>query len=148
MREPGDRDRRKGNERAVMSSEIRQKEILEIARATGRALVDELAVRFDVTQQTIRRDLNEICDRGLLRRVHGGAILESGVANLGYEARRGMAADEKNQIGRLCAKAIPDHASMFINIGTTTEAVARALINHRDILVPTISAICCEISGV
>ncbi len=120
-----------------MAFQIRHKEILEIARTTGRVLVDELALQFDVTHQTIRRDLTDLCDQGLLKRVHGGAILESGVANLGYEARRGIAADEKDQIGRLCAQAIPDNASLFINIGTTTEAVARALVNHRNILVIT-----------
>lgn len=116
---------------------IRQKEIMDIARETGRVLVDELSARFEVTPQTIRRDLTELCDRGLLMRVHGGAMLESGVSNLGYEARRGIAAEEKDQIGRLCAQSIPDGASLFINIGTTTEAVARALLNHRDILVIT-----------
>jgi DeoR family glycerol-3-phosphate regulon repressor len=116
---------------------IRHKEIMEIARETGRVLVDELAEQFGVTPQTIRRDLAELCDRGLLARVHGGAMLKSGFANLGYEARQGMLAEEKERIGRLCAEAIPDNASLFINIGTTTEAVARALLNHRNILVIT-----------
>jgi DeoR family glycerol-3-phosphate regulon repressor len=116
---------------------IRHKEIMEIARQAGRVVVDELAEQFDVTPQTIRRDLTELCDRGLLSRVHGGAMLKSGFANLGYEARRGMLAEEKERIGRLCAAAIPDNASLFINIGTTTEAVARALLNHRNILVIT-----------
>jgi DeoR family glycerol-3-phosphate regulon repressor len=116
---------------------IRHKEIMDIARESGRVLVEDLAGHFEVTPQTIRRDLTELCDQGLLARVHGGAILKSGFANLGYEARRGMLADEKDRIGRLCATAIPDNASLFINIGTTTEAVARALLNHRDILVIT-----------
>lgn len=116
---------------------IRHKEIMEIARQAGRVLVEELAEQFDVTPQTIRRDLTELCDRGLLTRVHGGAMLKSGFANLGYKARQGMLAEEKERIGRLCAEAIPDNASMFINIGTTTEAVARALLNHRNMLVIT-----------
>jgi DeoR family glycerol-3-phosphate regulon repressor len=121
----------------TMALLIRHKEIMEIARQSGRVLVDELADRFDVTPQTIRRDLTELSDQGLLTRVHGGAMLQSGVANLGYDARRGIAAVEKEGIGRICAEAIPDNASLFINIGTTTEAVARALLNHRDILVIT-----------
>ena len=110
---------------------------MDVARAKGRVQVEELAAQFGVTPQTIRRDLSELCDRGMLTRVHGGAMLRSGFANLGYEARRGMLAEEKEKIGRLCADAIPDNASLFINIGTTTEAVARALLNHRDILVIT-----------
>ncbi|HSF96005.1 MAG TPA: DeoR/GlpR family DNA-binding transcription regulator [Thermohalobaculum sp.] len=120
-----------------MALQIRQKEILEIAHRTGRVLVEDLAEQFGVTPQTIRRDLTDMCDRRLLTRVHGGAMLESGTANLGYEARRGIAADEKDRIGRICAAAIPDGSSLFINIGTTTEAVARALLSHRDLLVIT-----------
>lgn len=120
-----------------MALQIRHKEIMEIARETGRVVVEEMAAQFSVTPQTIRRDLAELCDRGLLTRVHGGAMLKSGVANLGYEARRDMLAEEKERIGRLCAAEIPDNASLFINIGTTTEAVARALLNHRNILVIT-----------
>ena len=120
-----------------MTLSFRHREILEIARESGRVAVEELAQRFEVTPQTIRRDLNDLCGLRLLARVHGGAVLDSGVANLGYEARRGILAEEKDAIGRLCAEKIPDDASLFINIGTTTEAVARALINRRDLLVIT-----------
>lgn len=115
----------------------RQTDIMEIARESGRVLVEDLAERFEVTPQTIRRDLSDLCDKGLLTRVHGGAMLKSGAANLGYEARKALAADEKDRIGQLCAEAIPNNASLFINIGTTTEAVARALLDHRDILAIT-----------
>jgi DeoR family glycerol-3-phosphate regulon repressor len=120
-----------------MSLSFRQHEIVELARAHGRVAVEELAERFAVSPQTIRRDLTELCDAGTLQRVHGGAVLGSGVANLGYDARRGMASEEKEAIGRLCAAAIPDNASLFINIGTTTEAVARALLGHRDLMAIT-----------
>jgi DeoR family glycerol-3-phosphate regulon repressor len=115
----------------------RHRQILLAARQLGRVTVDSLADKFDVTPQTIRRDLNDLCDQGLLSRVHGGAVLESGVANVSYNERRSIAAAEKDQIGRLCAAEIPDNASLFINIGTTTEAVARALLRHRDLLVIT-----------
>ncbi|HEY9078475.1 DeoR/GlpR family DNA-binding transcription regulator [Magnetovibrio sp.] len=120
-----------------MSFSLRQQEILEIAREQSRVTVDELVARFDVTAQTIRKDLNELCDAKALSRVHGGAVLASGVANVGYEQRRAIATDEKHLIGELCAAAIPNNASLFINIGTTTEAVARALMHHRDLLVIT-----------
>jgi len=120
-----------------MSLSLRQQEILEIAREQSRVTVDELVSRFDVTPQTIRKDLNELCDAKALSRVHGGAVLSSGVANVGYEQRRDIATDEKRLIGELCAAEIPNNASLFINIGTTTEAVARALTHHRDLLVIT-----------
>lgn len=112
-------------------------DILTLARDQGRVVVDDLAVRFGVTPQTIRKDLNDLCDRRLLKRVHGGAVLASGVENLRYDARRVLAADEKTRIGRHAASLIPDDCSLFINIGTTTEEVARALRAHRDLLAIT-----------
>jgi DeoR family glycerol-3-phosphate regulon repressor len=115
----------------------RQSAILDIARQAGRVGVDELAARFDVTPQTIRKDLNDLCDKRMLTRIHGGAILSSGVENVGYDARRMIASEEKEAIGRLAAERIPDSASLFINIGTTTEAVARALLQHNGLMVIT-----------
>ena len=115
----------------------RQNTILDIARQAGRVTVEELSARFDVTPQTIRKDLNELCDKRLLTRIHGGAILSSGVENVGYEARRMIASEEKEAIARAAAERIPDSASLFINIGTTTEAVARALLQHKGLMVIT-----------
>ena len=115
----------------------RQNTILEIARQSGRVMVDELAQRFEVTPQTIRKDLNELCDQRLLTRIHGGAILSSGVENVGYDARRMIASEEKEAIAHAAAACIPDQASLFINIGTTTEAVARALLQHSGLMVIT-----------
>ena len=50
---------------------FRQQQIVEIARSAGRVIVDDLAVRFQVTPQTIRKDLNELCEQRLLSRIHG-----------------------------------------------------------------------------
>ncbi|MDE3237926.1 MAG: DeoR/GlpR transcriptional regulator [Paracoccaceae bacterium] len=120
-----------------MAQNFRQGEILRVAQAEGKVLVEDLANRFGVTLQTVRRDLTELCDAGQLTRVYGGAVLTSGVANIGYQERRGLHPEEKDRIGRLCAAAIPDGASLFLNIGTTTEAVARALLGHRSLMVVT-----------
>ena len=65
--------------------------------------VDELAKSFDVTAQTIRRDLNFLCDAGRLKRTHGGALFNDHEVNLGYQARRHIAADAKRRIGQLAA---------------------------------------------
>ena len=70
----------------------------------GRVSVDDLAARFGVTQQTIRRDLNELCEQRLLTRVHGGAMVASGVANLAYEARRLVSQPHKRLIGAAAAR--------------------------------------------
>ncbi len=113
----------------------RQSRIIDLARRRGRVGVDALADDFGVTPQTIRRDLNELCQRGVLSRVHGGAVLAHSVSNFGYQARRVLAADGKRWIGERAAALIPDDCSLFINIGTTTEQVARALQGHKDLLV-------------
>lgn len=115
----------------------RQAEILDIAKTEGRVLVEELAVRFSVTPQTIRKDLNDLCEGRALTRVHGGAIFPSGTENVKYEARRSIAAPEKQAIGRAAAELIPNNASLFINIGTTTEAVGEALLDHHELMVIT-----------
>lgn len=111
--------------------------ILDMARQFGRVTVDDLASHFDVTPQTIRKDLNELCERHLLSRVHGGAVLSTAIHNMGYDARRMLANEEKAAIGRAAAALIPNSASLFINIGTTTEAVARALIHHASLMAVT-----------
>ena len=77
----------------------RQNTIVSLARSIGRVTVEDLAARFDVTPQTIRRDLNELCDLRVLSRTHGGAVIASSVENLSYEARRFIAATEKREIG-------------------------------------------------
>ena len=96
-----------------------------------------LAGGFAVTPQTVRRDINDLCARDLLRRYHGGAGLPSSVENLAYQARQVLQGPEKKAIAELVARHIPDEASLFINIGTTTEAVARALLGHRRLKVIT-----------
>lgn len=120
-----------------MSQTFRHPEILEIARREGKVSVERLAEHFGVTLQTIRRDLSDLADLGRLQRVHGGAILPSGTTNIAYEERRSLNHDGKAAIARACAARIPEEASVFLNIGTTTEAVARELLNHRKLLVVT-----------
>lgn len=120
-----------------MAQNFREPDILEIARKEGKVSVDDLAARFGVTVQTIRRDLSDLADEGKLERVHGGAVLPSNVANIGYEDRRGLHDAAKDDIARRCAAAIPEEASLFLNIGTSTEAVARALLHHQNIMVVT-----------
>lgn len=111
--------------------------ILDLVRQYGRVGVEELSAQFGVSPQTIRKDLNELCDDGTLVRVHGGAIIGNGVSNVGYEARRLIAHKAKERIGLCAAGLIRDNSSLFINIGTTTEAVAAALKDRNDLLVIT-----------
>lgn len=120
-----------------MSQTFRQPEILDIARREGKVTVDGLAAHFNVTLQTIRRDLSELAEAGKLERVHGGAIQPSGTSNIEYEERRTLNEVAKASIARACVEYIPDGSSLFLNIGTSTEAVARQLLNHAGLLVVT-----------
>lgn len=120
-----------------MSQTLRHPEILRIARRDGRVTVEALSQSLGVSQQTIRRDLTDLAGMGQLERVHGGAVLPSGTANIAYAARRALNNAAKAAIAEACVEAIPDGASLFLNIGTTTEAVARALTRRRDLLVVT-----------
>lgn len=111
--------------------------ILTRASASGKVQATVLANQLCVAVQTIRRDLRVLCAAGLLERVHGGAVLPSGVRNIGYHDRRALNRDAKQKIAMRAARLIPDNASLFLNIGTTTEAVARALLGHKNLKVVT-----------
>jgi DeoR family glycerol-3-phosphate regulon repressor len=115
----------------------RQQALLDWVQRDGFVTVDDLATHFDVTPQTIRRDVNWLSDMNLLRRYHGGASLPTSSENVSYSARQRMFHDEKRRIAALVASHIPDQASLFINLGTTTEEVARALNRHRGLHVIT-----------
>ena len=120
-----------------MKTDDRHRHIRACAQADGKVLATDLAAKLGVAVQTIRRDLRQLCAAGALERVHGGAVLPSGVSNIGYGDRRASNREAKIRIARRAAQLIPDNASLFLNIGTTTEAVAHALHNHRNLMVVT-----------
>jgi DeoR family glycerol-3-phosphate regulon repressor len=115
----------------------RQEHILDLVRRQGFVSIDALSQQLAVTPQTIRRDINELCDDAQLQRYHGGAGLPSSVENLSYSTRQVLCLEEKMRIARAVARHIPDQASLFINIGTTTEEVAKALLDHSGLRVIT-----------
>ena len=120
-----------------MNTEERQNTLRSIASRDGKVLATDAAESLGVAVQTIRRDIRQLCAAGLLERVHGGAVPPSGVSNIGYGDRRALNRDVKHRIARKAAALIPDNASLFLNIGTTTEAVAHALHAHRNLMVVT-----------
>jgi DeoR family glycerol-3-phosphate regulon repressor len=120
-----------------MTEADRQEQILALVHQRGFVSIEAMAEHFSVTPQTIRRDVNRLCAKSLLRRYHGGAGLPSGIENAAYQARQVMQLAEKKRIAHAVAGEIPDGSSIFLTIGTTTEQVARALLNHRALKVIT-----------
>jgi len=122
---------------ATFSMNHRQKQIHESVQVRGFISIEDLARHFQVTPQTIRRDINKLSDYGLLQRHHGGAGLPTSVENYAYTTRKVMCLKEKVRIARLLARHIPDKASLFINIGTTTEEAAKVLLKKKGLRVIT-----------
>lgn len=118
-----------------MNVERRQDAILGLLRMHERVETDDLATKFDVSIQTIRSDLRELSEAGLVNRTRGGAQRVFSASNRDYSDRRKLNADRKEKIGELAASLIPDNCSLTLNIGTTTEQVARALGSHKDLVV-------------
>ncbi|MFO7560612.1 MAG: DeoR family transcriptional regulator [Desulfobacterales bacterium] len=115
----------------------RQEQVLHMVREQGFVTIEALAARFRVTPQTIRRDINTLSEDGLLHRYHGGAGISSSTENVSYSHRKIMCLQEKRKIARMLVDTIPDHSSLFINIGTTTEEIAKALCNHNGLRIIT-----------
>ena len=115
----------------------RQQAIVDLANRSGYVSIDAMARRFGVSTQTVRRDIQRLCERKLLLRQHGGASLAPGSDKLAYTNRKGRRVREKQAIARLLARQIPNRASLFIDIGTTMEAVAGALLSHEGLRIVT-----------
>ena len=110
----------------------RQAALLEAVREQGSASVEALAQRFQVTLQTVRRDVGLLASAGLLARFHGGVRLPgSTTENIGYPLRQRLNHEAKQRIAAAVAERVPDDCSLIINIGTTTEAIAEELLRRR-----------------
>ena len=120
-----------------MLAEDRARAIVELVRTDGFQAIDALALQFGVTPQTIRRDVNLLSDRGVLRRRHGGVELPPEGENLAYPARQVLNIDAKRRIAQLVAREVSDGASLFFGIGTTPEQCALALADHSGLRVMT-----------
>jgi DeoR family transcriptional regulator, glycerol-3-phosphate regulon repressor len=121
-----------------MNPNPRQTQLVALVSGLGSASVETLAEHFGVTLQTVRRDIKQLSNAGLLARFHGGARgLGSTTENIAYRQRQKLNEAAKQRIARAVAAAVPNHCSLIINIGTTTEAVARALLQHRGLRVIT-----------
>lgn len=117
-----------------MPSSDRQAQIAEIVRDQGEARVDDLADLFHVSSQTIRKDFNVMCAKGLLRRVHGGVELAHANAQH-YDLRRILNFVAKKKIGQATAKLIPNDVTLAVSVGTTPELAVSCLEHHQGLQV-------------
>lgn len=115
----------------------RREKIMALVLERGAISVGALAEMLDVSMQTIRRDIDELCESESLRRVHGRVELAEDALNTPFDERTGTNFAAKQAIGEAAAKLIPDGASIFISIGSTPLAVARALRGRKGLTVIT-----------
>ncbi|MGB0799630.1 MAG: DeoR/GlpR family DNA-binding transcription regulator [Planktomarina sp.] len=121
----------------MSKSSERRNSIIAQLQDTPNLSSQQLAQAMRVTVQTIRSDLRYLAQAGVLERTHGGAIAPSGVRHIEYTQRRNLNRSVKDKIARATARLIPNDSSIFLNIGTTTEAIAKALHHHQNLIVVT-----------
>jgi len=130
----------------------RREHILEKITNFRKVSVAEIASSLDVSDETVRRDLKDLEREGLLRRIHGGAISVAAVRDDPINERVQKAAREKGIIAQLACDFISDGTSIFLNIGSTVEALTRQLDRFSDLKVYTnslnVAQIAKEFSGV
>ena len=122
----------------AMALNPRQLSLLQAVREHGSVKTETLAEQLGIPLQTVRRDLQRLTEAAMLERFHGGVrVVDSSTRNTTYTERQRTQAQAKQDIARLVAQAIPNGASLFMNIGTTVEAVARELLQHKGLRVIT-----------
>jgi len=121
-----------------MALSRRQQRIIDKLHETNGVLSSaEITSLFNVSVQTIRKDLNELSELGLVRRVHGGISLPSNNHNLSFTNRTVLNLVAKRNIARKVVELLPENSSIFLGIGTSPQQVAQALLDHPGLTVVT-----------
>jgi DeoR family glycerol-3-phosphate regulon repressor len=116
----------------------REREIVEALRVSGgSSRIQTLAVRLGVSEETIRRNVKKLADDGLVRKVHGGVHLPDAEIETSFRQRMDRNPDFKRRIAARVATIVKNGDSLFLDIGSTTAYIARALRGHRDLFVVT-----------
>lgn len=108
-----------------------QAQIAEMVRQQDVLRVEDLAIQFQVTTQTIRRDLNRLCQQGIVRRVHGGVQRMNTPGNVAYSWRQTLNSEAKQAIAREVASHVPNGVSLAFSIGTTPKIVSKAILDQQ-----------------
>ncbi len=121
-----------------MLAEERRQEILNIVNAEGSVHVSELSKKMNVTEETIRRDLETLDQQQLLKRTHGGAVaLENNRLELSFNLRKDKNSKEKKEIARKAISLINPGDTIFMDASSTSLYLARKLINMDHITIIT-----------
>ncbi|WP_416046851.1 DeoR/GlpR family DNA-binding transcription regulator [Cupriavidus basilensis] len=115
----------------------RQRDILAWLHEDDRLSTEQLADRFNVSSQTIRRDINDLDEQGLVRRVHGGLSLPTNQHNRSFRQRSIVQIERKRRIAQAAVDLMQDDATIFLGYGTTVAEFARALPPDRPLRVVT-----------
>jgi DeoR family transcriptional regulator, glycerol-3-phosphate regulon repressor len=115
----------------------RQSRIVEQVESQGFVTIDALARDFAVSAQTVRREIIRLDEMGVVQRFHGGAGRRGSGERMSYELKQTQAADLKRRIGLAMAGVIKAGQAIFLDVGTTAEAVASALLEHQSLTVVT-----------
>jgi DeoR family glycerol-3-phosphate regulon repressor len=128
----------KRGESVMASKKIRRRDLIQqVVQEQGGMSVGALAEMFGVSMQTIRRDLDTLCDGQALQRSHGRIELAEGRGNTPFDQRAGTNLVGKRAIASSAAALIPDGSTLFISIGSTALSVARALHRKKELTVIT-----------
>ncbi|MGU3494276.1 DeoR/GlpR family DNA-binding transcription regulator [Xanthobacteraceae bacterium A53D] len=147
MSQTGQPAKTAATEAASPEVSARQQNIVQRVHEQGFVTVETLARMFDVSTQTVRRDIIRLDEAGLLQRFHGGAGRPETTTRLAYSQKQAAAPDAKRRIALACAALIPHGSSVCLDVGTTVEAVAHALLEHRRMHVITTSVGAASILG-
>lgn len=110
-----------------MFAEERKAEILQLMESGQPVKVGDLSQRFGVSESTIRRDLQELENVGLIQRTHGGAISIQSSFELSYQEKEIRCLEEKQRIAKAAVELVKDGETVFLDAGTTTLQIAFAL---------------------
>ncbi|MFD0828878.1 DeoR/GlpR family DNA-binding transcription regulator [Neobacillus sp. M.A.Huq-85] len=118
----------------------RQKEILEMLNQTDKVLISDLSEHFKVSEMTLRRDLDVLAQKGVIKRIRGGATkINQGSYEMPFEMRYEKDYDAKSAISKKAASMIRDGETVVIDTGTTALAVAEELMERSNLTILTFS---------
>ncbi len=119
----------------------RAQEILDLLRLSGgSSRINELAEAIGVTEETVRRNIKTLSEDGLVQKFHGSVQLAETKTELSFSARMSEQPGAKRRIAAHVASRVPDGASLFLDVGSTTAYIAKALQGHSDLYIVTNSA--------